>query len=122
MDSRAETPVACTLGPGDSKERLAWIAALARDGLLSIRRDDLLLELRYAPKVADRVREMVGREQACCAFLNFELSEIDGSVLLMIAAPERARHAADTLFEQFVAGVRDQHDGGFSCTPPTGVL
>jgi hypothetical protein len=122
MDSRAETPIACTLGSGDSKERLAWIAALAHDGLLSIRRDDLHLELRYAPNVADRVRELVGREQACCAFLNFELAEIDGSVRLTIAAPERARDVADTLFEQFVAGVRDQRDGGPRRTSPTGVL
>jgi hypothetical protein len=121
MDSRGETPIVCTLGPGDAKERLAWVAALAHDGLLSVRRDDLHLELRYAPNVADRVRELVGREQACCAFLNFELSEIDGSVRLMIAAPERSRDVADTVFEQFVAGVRDQHDGGFSRTSPTGV-
>jgi hypothetical protein len=95
---------------------------LAHDGLLSVRRDDLHLELRYAPNVADRVRELVAKEQACCAFLNFELSGIDGSVRLLIAAPERARDVADTVFEQFVAGVRDQHDGGLSRTSPTGVL
>ena len=48
------------------------------------------------------VREMVRKEQQCCAFLNFELSEIDEGVRLAITAPERAREVADALFEQFV--------------------
>jgi hypothetical protein len=102
METRGEAPIACTLGPGDYQERLAWIAELARDGLLGINRDDLRLELRYARNVADRVREMVVKEQACCAFLDFELSESDESVRLTITAPERARDVADALFEHFV--------------------
>jgi hypothetical protein len=102
MDSRDEAPIACTLAPGDYKERLAWIGDLARDGLLGVRRDDLHLELRYARNVADRVREMVAKEEACCAFLNFALSEMDDGVRLTITAPERARDVADALFEQFV--------------------
>jgi len=103
MDGRGEAPIACTLGSGDYKERLAWIADLARDGLLGSRRDDLRLELRYARNVADRIREMVEKEQVCCAFLDFELSESDEGVHLTITAPERARNVADALFEQFVA-------------------
>jgi hypothetical protein len=113
MDSRDAAPIACTLEPGDYRERLTWIADLARNGLVEVHREDLRLELRYAPSVAERVREMVRREQQCCAFLNFELSEIDDGVRLTITAPERARDVSDALFEQFVpAGVRDQHDGG----------
>ena len=96
-------PIACTLQPRSYQERLAWLARLARDGLLGMSRDDLRLELRYAPGVADQVREMVAKEQACCAFLNFELSESGEDVRLTITAPERARDVADALFEQFVA-------------------
>ncbi len=102
MDSGSGAPIACTLQPGDYRERLAWIAELARDGLLDVSRDDLRLELRYAPHVAGRVREMVGKEQGCCAFLDFELAETDAGVRLTITAPERARDLADALFEQFV--------------------
>ena len=106
MDTDGRTPIACTLDPGDQRERLAWIAELARDGLLGVSREDLRLELRYAPHVADRVREMVRKEQSCCAFLTFDLSEADERVRLMITAPEQARAVADALFEQFVpAGV-----------------
>ena len=102
MKRRDEAPIACTLAPGDYRERLASIAELARDGLLGIRRDDLRLELRYARNVADRVRELVAKEQACCAFLDFAVSEIDEGVRLTITAPERAKDVADALFEQFV--------------------
>jgi GNAT superfamily N-acetyltransferase len=45
MDDRDEAPIACTLQAGDYQERLAWIADLARDGLLDASREDLRLEL-----------------------------------------------------------------------------
>ncbi len=102
MDTDSRAPIACTLQPGDYRERLAQIAELARDGLLGVSRDDLRLQLRYAPEVADRVREMVGQEQECCAFLNFELMETSEDLRLTITAPERAREVADALFEPFV--------------------
>ncbi len=103
MDSGSGAPIACTLQPGDYRERLAWIAELARNGLLDVSRDDLRLELEYALHVAGRVREMVGKEQGCCAFLDFELADTDAGVRLTITAPERAREVADALFEQFVS-------------------
>jgi hypothetical protein len=102
VEGRDGLPIACTLQAGSYQERLAWIAALARDGLRGVSREDLRLELRYAPEVASRVREMVGKEQECCGFLSFELTETDEEVRLTITAPEQARDVADTLFEQFV--------------------
>jgi hypothetical protein len=102
MDSDGEAPITCTLQAGDYKERLAWIAELGSDGLLDVSRDDLRLELKYAASVADRVSEMVRKEQQCCAFLTFDLSEVDEGVRLTITAPERAREVADALFEQFL--------------------
>ena len=102
MESGDDAPIACTLQLGDYRERLAWIANLAREGLLGTTRDDLRLELRYAPNVGRRVREMVDKEQQCCAFLNFDVSETDEDVRLTITAPERAREVADAIFEQFV--------------------
>ena len=102
MDSRGDAPIACTLQSGSYHERLAWVAQLARDGLLGMSRNDLQIELTYALSVADRVREMVSKEQECCAFLNFEVSETGEDVRLTITAPERAREVADSLFEPFV--------------------
>jgi hypothetical protein len=102
MKNRGESPIACTLQGGSYQERLAWIAELARDGLRGVNREDLRLELSYAPGVAGRVREMVDKEQKCCGFLDFELIETGADVRLTITAPERAREVADALFEQFV--------------------
>ena len=96
-------PIACTLAPEAFKDRLAWIAALNKDALRKYERRDLVLELSYAPEARERVREMVRNEQACCAFLAFELREAGNEIRLTVTAPETAREAADALFEQFVA-------------------
>jgi hypothetical protein len=101
MTTPESKPIACTLAPGDYLPRLAWIAKLARDGLLSAKRRDLVLELHYAPETADGVREMVRRERACCAFLTFDLRETSEEIQLMIRAPEEARGALAMLCGQF---------------------
>lgn len=96
-------PIACALAPGEFRDRLAWIAALNKDALRKYERRDLVLELSYALEARERVREMVRNEQACCAFLAFELHEVGNEIRLTVTAPEMSREAADTLFEQFVA-------------------
>jgi hypothetical protein len=103
MTTTKAPPIACTLAPGEFKDRLAWIGALTRDALRGHERRDLVLDLRYAPEGGERVREMVRNEQACCSFLTFDLREAPDEIRLIIAAPESARGAADMLFEQFVA-------------------
>jgi hypothetical protein len=98
----SETPIACTLSAGDYKERLAEIAKLARDALWSYKRDGLILRLRYDAVFADRVKEMVRREQDCCAFLTFELREQGREILVTVSASEKARVAAEVMFDQFI--------------------
>jgi hypothetical protein len=109
-------PIACTLAPGAYRDRIAWIGDLTRDALRSHERRDLVLDLRYAPEARDRVREMVRNEQACCGFLSFDLRDEPNEIRLIITAPETAREAADTLFEQFVAGAPASSACG--CAPP----
>jgi hypothetical protein len=96
-------PIACTLAPGDYRDRLSWIVRLARDALRGSERRDLVLELRYAPEAAARVREMVRRAQVCCGFLTFDLRESPEEIQLTVRAPEEAREALDTIFGQFLA-------------------
>ncbi|HLZ39788.1 MAG TPA: hypothetical protein VKQ11_02440 [Candidatus Sulfotelmatobacter sp.] len=105
MTSSNTGPIACSLTADNLKNRLAWIGELTRDALRRHERRDLVLDLRYAPEAADRVREMVRKEQECCAFLAFETHEDPDEIRLTITAPEAARKAADELFEQFVASV-----------------
>jgi hypothetical protein len=102
MPNAESAPIACTLTPGDYKARLAWIVELARDALRSHERRDLELELVYTAAAAKRVREMVRKEEDCCAFLTFDLEERPDEIRLTIKAPERAREAADMLLGQFL--------------------
>jgi len=95
-------PIACTLGGADYTERLAWIASLNHDGLLSHQRHDAALELRYATTVRSRVHALVRKESECCAFLAFALDESHGDVRLTITAPDRVRDTADLFFEPFL--------------------
>lgn len=93
--------IACTLGAGDFKARVAWIASLNAKALRAERVDGLRLELTYAPEARDQVLEMIRREQACCAFLSFAVSEDAAGLHLVIAAPEAVRDGVDAVFEPF---------------------
>jgi hypothetical protein len=112
-ESRAE-PIACTLGADAYRERLAWIAELNRPALQSVRREGAELVLTYDPHAGGRVREMVHREQECCAFLDFKLFEEEKGLTLVITAPEAAREALDAVFNPFLTGSKSS--GGCGCT------
>jgi hypothetical protein len=99
-----QAPIACTLDAGEVATRLAWIAALNTASLLDCRRDDLRLELLYAPDARDDVLKLVQSEQACCAFLTFEVREERRGLRVIIEAPEAARDAAMFVFAPLQAG------------------
>ncbi|MDE2166322.1 MAG: hypothetical protein KGJ66_08285 [Alphaproteobacteria bacterium] len=97
-------PIACTLSAGVYQERLAWIAELNQAALQNVRRESARLILAYDPRAAVRVREMIRREQECCAFLQFDLNESEKELTLAITAPHAARDTLDTLFDPFLTG------------------
>jgi hypothetical protein len=103
QESSAE-PIACTLGAGAYQERLAWLAELNRSALRGVYREGARLILTYDSIAAARVREMIRREQECCAFLQFELDEGENDLTLAITAPEAARDMLDALFDPFLTG------------------
>jgi hypothetical protein len=105
MTTSPKIPIACTLTGGNFRDRLAWIAELARESLKGYEQRDLVLELRYDLGAAEHVREMVRKEKECCAFLTFDVRQDARAVHLTITAPEEARGAAGMLFGQF-AGSR----------------
>ena len=115
MTSSKTAPIACTLATADFKDRIAWIGELTRDALRRYERQGLVLDLRYAPEAASRVREIVRKEQECCAFLTFEMLEELDEVRLTITAPAEATEAADLLFEQFVASAPKKPVLGCGC-------
>lgn len=100
-DVKADAPIACTLDAGDFKTRTAQFEALASRHLKHVSREPLLIELTYAAEALPELRDLIGKEKECCAFLDFDLKEVRDGVRLRITAPEAARDAADTLFAHF---------------------
>jgi hypothetical protein len=100
-------PIACTLTSTDYADRLAWIGTLNRESLRSHRQIGATLELVYDPTASARVRELVRREEKCCAFLRFSIDETSDAIHLLIQAPPEARDSAaaltGTLFAPFLA-------------------
>lgn len=96
-----KTPIACTLGAEDFKQRTADIRELARRALRDSKRTPLSLTLTYAPEAADELRVLMAKEQECCPFLTFGLKQTADAVELAIIAPPSAREAADALFDHF---------------------
>ena len=117
VDLSETAPVACTLGAGDFQARVALIGDLNGRALLGQRREDLQLELTYAPEARETVLAMVRGEQDCCAFLKFEVDTQPAFIRVVIRAPERAREAADKVFEPFLSAA--SVNSGCSCRGAT---
>ena len=96
--------IACTLGAGDYKARMAWLADLNGRALTAHQLDGLTLRLQYRPDALEDVQELVRRETACCGFLTFDLQSSPRAVELAITAPPQAEVAAKSLFNDFISG------------------
>jgi hypothetical protein len=99
--------ITCTLTPFDFKARLGELKELTQDALISARRDDLTLHLRYALTAENRVRRMVEKEQECCAFLAFDLRLGATTIELCITAPAGARDGVGAIYSQFLENAPD---------------
>jgi hypothetical protein len=98
---KQEAPIACTLGADEFKERTALIRTLTSQHLRHATRTALRLNLTYAPEALSEVRKLVRMEQACCAFLKFDIAHDETGVFVTITAPPAAAAAADDLFAHF---------------------
>jgi hypothetical protein len=117
MSINLEEPIACTLSAGDLQARLQRIAALGQRHLQGKQQEGRQIHLRYSPQAAGELREIVGLEQQCCAFLEFDLRETASGVDLTITAPASAGEFAPMLFEHFAA-MQPAKSG--SCAPACG--
>ena len=93
-------PYACTLAPGQRRDRVAFIEALVRDALLEL--DDIprgvRARFRRSPDVEDRVRLLAAAEARCCGFLSFAVGREEGAVSLSITGPPEVRPAIEAFF------------------------
>jgi len=100
-----DTPIACSLGADDLQRRLGEIAQV---GASLINRDTEdgkhTLRFRSDPTTRRRLEEIVAAEAECCSFLDLELVEHEGVLILTLAAPEDGQPVADELAVAFAGG------------------
>jgi len=95
-----EAPIACTLSTEDHKARVAELRAVSR-WLKHVRHEVGTVHLTYDPVAADRVRDLVQKEQLCCEFLTFDVREDENGFHLTITAPKEVGDTAKVFFENF---------------------
>jgi hypothetical protein len=109
----ADEPVACSLGVSELQQRLATIAEVGAEGLISHEAVGGRHRLRFRASTAmrERLEGIVAAEAECCSFLDLSVSEEGGELVLSIAAPEEGQTVADELAGAF-APVTGRPDAG----------
>lgn len=100
-----ELPIVCSLGADDLAARLDVIAAIGAENLISRNTDGdtQLLRFRRGNAVRRSLEEVIAAEARCCAFLDLEIREEAGALVLVIDAPAEAAPVAAGLAAAFAA-------------------
>ena len=98
-----ESPIACSLNPGDLQRRLGEIARLGAESLLTRRteRDHQVLRFRNDAETRQRLEAIVAAEAQCCSFLDLSLTADGDELVLSIGAPAGAEPVAEQLANAF---------------------
>lgn len=101
------TPIACSLGASDLRQRLDEIAEIGADSLIERDADGgrHLLRFRSDPETRRRLETIVAAEAECCSFLELSLEEQGGELVLSVSAPEDGQSVADELAAAFAGEV-----------------
>lgn len=98
-------PAACTLPTMEQPLRQAEFDDLFRSVLRSVDRSSptrLVLSLEAAPGQVEAVRDLIGRESACCSFFTLDLTEHDGQLVLEVVVPPAHVDVLNNITEQAV--------------------
>jgi hypothetical protein len=92
-------PIACTLSPNDYAGRLESFRQVVFSHLVAIERTGptrlrLLLAGHADPEA---VRELLVREQGCCAFMSFTITPADGRLTADLEVPAEAAPTLDAM-------------------------
>jgi hypothetical protein len=95
-------PIACSLGADELRARLAELRAIGKDALLGVTPQGTL-RFRADITTRRRLKAIIAAESQCCSFLQFELAEDGGELVLAVTAPEGAEPLARDLVNAFAA-------------------
>ena len=103
MSPPEENPPTCSLNSPDLQQRLAAIAEIGSNSLISreSQGDRHLLRFRAGGDTHRRLEAIVVAEAECCSFLDLTLIEESDELVLAIAAPADAQALADGLATAF---------------------
>jgi len=113
MTDSDTTPIACSLGGGELRERLVRIAALGARSLISHRANGgtHVLRFRGGAETRGELEEIVAAEAGCCPFLELSIDSRDSDLVLSISAPRDAEPAAKALALAFGSASDIDHSG-----------
>lgn len=96
-------PIACSLGANDLQQRLDRIAEVGAASLIDrdVEGGAHALRFRAGETTRRRLEEIVAAEAECCSFLQLELIELEGELVLTLAAPLDGQAVADALAAAF---------------------
>jgi hypothetical protein len=100
-----ELPIACSLGADDLTARLELIAAIGAASLISrdVEGDTQLLRFSSDDGVRRSLEAVIAAEAKCCSFLDMEIRDEAGTLVLVIDAPAEAAPVAAQLAAAFAA-------------------
>jgi hypothetical protein len=112
-------PIACSLDAAAARDRLARIQTIGGRALLAREERGGVHVLRFAADRETRadLAEIVSAERRCCPFLELELGEECGELVLSIGADQEGRGAATMLAEAFGAASRPPRCGRYDAGP-----
>ena len=98
-----DTPIACSLDADELRQRLSEISAIGGQALRYVHSLPGQAVLRFAAEDETRARleAIVTAEARCCAFMDFELRDEPGAIVMTISAPEGAELVLDELVAAF---------------------
>jgi hypothetical protein len=93
-------PIACTLSPGQYRDRTAELATLAARALRSRERTPNGERLIFtdSAEIERELRAAIAAEASCRAFLRMDLQRAEAGLVLDIAGPQDARPVIAELF------------------------
>jgi len=98
-------PIACTLGPDEVGPRLREFHELFASQLRTVQREPtrLRLVLDADDTVEVATRDLLAREQRCCAFFTFDLARSGATLTVDVRVPPSAARTLDGL--AWLAGI-----------------
>jgi hypothetical protein len=91
--------VACSLDAGGQRDRLVeWAELLGNASTSSPKADGARYRFEASDELERQIRALAAAEQACCSFLDFEISSAAGTIELTVTSPADGLEALRIVF------------------------